>query len=180
MNENEVWAAIDGQRGRTADLLDQLRDDEWRRPSLCPGWTVRDVAAHLTLQEVGIGELLWSSITHPRSLGSINRMIHVSARYRAELPVDQLIARIRAMVGSRRHNMGVTNLETLTDILVHGQDIAIPLHRDLEMPIAPTAAAATKGVVLLRQGQGPRFPQDPTAGNATDRHRPVLVRWRGS
>jgi|GEM_PF-2965089 len=45
MNDDEVWAAVDGQRGRTADLLDQLKDDEWRQPSLCPGWTVRDVAA---------------------------------------------------------------------------------------------------------------------------------------
>jgi hypothetical protein len=45
MNDDEVWAAIDLQRRRTADLLEQLSDEEWRQPSLCRGWTVRDVAA---------------------------------------------------------------------------------------------------------------------------------------
>jgi len=171
MNDDEVWAAVDGQRGRTADLLDQLKDDEWRQPSLCPGWTVRDVAAHLTLQEAGIGEFLRSSITHPSSLGSINRMIRVTAQHRAELPVDQLIARIRATVGSRRHNIGVTNLETLTDILVHCQDIAIPLHRDLEMPVAPTAAAATRVWSYGGKGKARVFHKVPLQGmrlTATD------------
>ena len=33
------------------------------------------------------------------------------------------------MVGSRRHNVGVTPYETLIDIVVHGQDIAVPLGR---------------------------------------------------
>jgi hypothetical protein len=45
------------------------------------------------------------------------------------------------MVGSRRHNVGVTPLETLIDIVVHGQDIAIPLGR--ELAVAPRAAATT-------------------------------------
>ena len=54
MNDDDVWAAIDGQRRRTADLLEcPCRTRQWRHASLCPGWTVRDVAAHLTLQQVG-------------------------------------------------------------------------------------------------------------------------------
>jgi uncharacterized protein (TIGR03083 family) len=144
MNDDEVWAVIDLQRGRTADLLEQLSDQEWRQPSLCQGWTVRDVAAHLTLQQIGLGTGMVLAITHPRGIGSINRMIHISARSRAELPVDRLIAQIRATIGSRRHNIGLTNLETMTDILVHGQDIAIPLHRELEMPTTAAAVAATR------------------------------------
>ena len=144
MNDDEVWSVIDLQRGRTADLLQQLSDEEWRHPSLCQGWTVRDVAAHLTLQQIGLGAGMVLAISHPSGLGSVNRMIHISARSRAERPVDQLIAQIRAMIGSRRHNIGLTNLETLTDILVHGQDIAIPLHRELEMPTAAAAVVATR------------------------------------
>jgi len=79
-----------------------------------------------------------------RGLGSVKRMIHISAPSRAERPVDQLIAQIRATIGSRRHNIGLTCLETLTDILVHGQDIAIPLHRELEMPTTAAAVVATR------------------------------------
>src|SRR6478609_1287606 len=99
MDDDEVWAAIDLQRARTADLLDQLSDEEWRQPSLCQGWTVRDVAAHLTLQQIDLGAGMVLAITHPRGLGSVNRMIHDCARSRAEAPVDELIAQIRAMIG---------------------------------------------------------------------------------
>lgn len=144
MNDDEVWAVIDLQRRRTADLLEQLSDEEWRHPSLCQGWTVRDVAAHLTLQQLGLGDAMVLAITHPHALGSVNRMIHLSAKSRADRPVDELIAQIRAMIGSRRHNIGLTCMATLTDILVHGKDIAIPLHRDLELPATAAAAAATE------------------------------------
>jgi hypothetical protein len=51
-----------------------------------------------------------------------------------------LTAEIRGMIGSRRHNIGVSYKEKpLTDILVHGQDIAIPLGRSLDSD--PEAAA---------------------------------------
>jgi uncharacterized protein (TIGR03083 family) len=171
MNYDEVWAAIDLQRRRTADLLEQLSDEEWRQPSLCQGWTVRDVAAHLTFQQVGLGAGLVLAITHPRGLGSVNRMIHITARSRAERQVDQLIAQIRAMIGSRRHNIGQTSLETLTDILVHGQDIAIPLRRELQMPTAAAAAAATRVWAQRVKGKARVFHDVPIRGSritATD------------
>lgn len=38
-----------GQRRDFADLLAGLTPDEWQRPSLCAGWTVHQVVAHLTL-----------------------------------------------------------------------------------------------------------------------------------
>lgn len=141
MNDDEIWRAIDAHRMRTAALLEQLSDDEWRQPSLCEGWTVQDVAAHLTLQQLGVRELLLGALRHP---GGVNRMIREWARRRAELPKEQLVAEIRAMVGSRRHNVGVTCLETLVDILVHSQDIAIPLGRRLDADPAAAAEAATR------------------------------------
>jgi uncharacterized protein (TIGR03083 family) len=144
MNEDEIWAAIDAQRLRTADLLDSLTDDEWRRPSLCDGWTVRDVAAHLTLQQLGLLDVLRFALRHPTSVLGLNRVINRSARFRAEAPVDSLVAALRGMVGSRRHNIGLTSFEPLIDILVHGQDIAIPLGRDLPVPASAAAAAASK------------------------------------
>ena len=50
MDRDDVWRAIDDQRRRLVDLLEDLSDTEWREPSLCRGWTVRDVAAHVALQ----------------------------------------------------------------------------------------------------------------------------------
>ena len=127
MDRDQVWQVIDAQRMNLAALLEQLPAGDWRQPSLCAGWTVRDVAAHLTLQQVGPGGAIAMMV---RWRGSLERTIHdVACRRAAALPTGQIIAEIRGMAGSRRHTIGVTYLETLTDILVHGQDIAIPLGR---------------------------------------------------
>ena len=142
MNDDEVWTAVDTQRLRTVELLEDLSDADWRQPSLCADWSVRDVAAHLTMQQMTIGDALGSIIKHPGQLGGMNRMIRRMAQDRAARPTDQLISDIRATVGTHRPNVGVTNRETLIDILVHGQDIAIPLGRELPMPTDAAAIAA--------------------------------------
>ena len=142
IDRDQVWQAIDAQRRSLADLLDELSDDQWRQPSLCTGWTIRDVAAHLTLQQLRLGDVI-AMMAHWR--GSLDRTIeHVACRRAAALPTDQLVAEIRGMTGSRRHTIGVTHLETLTDILVHSQDIAIPLGRHHEMPPRAAALAASR------------------------------------
>ena len=144
---NAVWGAIDDQRTRTADLLEGLSTEQWDHPSLCQGWTVRHVAAHLTLQQQAIRDVVAFIAHHPRMLRSVtlNATIHDSAVLQAQLLSSQeVIARIRAMIGSRRHNAFVTPLETLTDILVHGQDIALPLGLDLTIHPAAGELAATR------------------------------------
>jgi uncharacterized protein (TIGR03083 family) len=154
MDRDQVWPVIDAQRLKLASLLEQLSADEWRQPSLCAGWTVRDVAAHLTLQQVGPGGAIGMMV---RWRGSLDRTIHQVACLRATaLPTRQIIAEIRGMAGSRRHNIGVTYLETLTDILIHGQDIAIPLGRRHDMPPQAAARAASR---LLSM----RWPPPPPA-----------------
>jgi uncharacterized protein (TIGR03083 family) len=58
LGRDQIWQVIDEQRLSLAGLLEQLSDEEWRQPSLCAGWTVRDVAAHLTLQQLGLGGVI--------------------------------------------------------------------------------------------------------------------------
>jgi uncharacterized protein (TIGR03083 family) len=146
LDEDALWAAIDDQRSRTADLLASLTPEQWQHPSLCDGWTVRDVGAHLTLQQQRIRDIAALVARNPQLLRSVglNRTIHDSAVIQARLPTDEIVGRIRAMIGSRKHNSFVSRFETLTDILVHGQDIAIPLGADLEMLTPATAVAASR------------------------------------
>jgi uncharacterized protein (TIGR03083 family) len=143
MNDDELWAAIDAQRLRTVDLLATLAPADWSHRSLCDGWTVRDVAGHLTLQQMTIGDILRLALKHP-GVHSLNWMIQTSARDQAALPTEQLIEGIRGTVGSRRHNLGVTPRETLIDIVVHGQDMAIPIGRTLPVPPEVAATAAER------------------------------------
>lgn len=156
MNRDQIWEAIDAQRTSLTDLLEHLADDEWLQPSLCAGWTVRDVAAHLTLQQLGPGGALGVMF---KWQGSLDRTIQHAARLRADtLTTRQIIAEIRGMIGSRRHNFGVTYLETLTDILVHSQDIALPLGHRLAIPPDAAAVAASR---VLSMRWPPPLPSAP-------------------
>jgi uncharacterized protein (TIGR03083 family) len=141
MEREAAWRAIDAQRLRLVDLLSTLDDEQWRTPSLCEGWTVRDVAAHLTFAQATLREILAEFVRHP---GSVQRVGRDGAIRRARQPTEQLIGQIRAMVGSQKHIAVVTYRETLVDILVHSQDIAIPLGRPFDLDPDAAAFAATR------------------------------------
>jgi len=142
LDQDRAWQVIVAERLRLADLLDELSDGDWEQPSLCAGWSARDVAAHMTLQQLGARGAAGMMITYR---GDTDRAIRESARKRsAAWPTGKIIAEIRGTAGSRRHNFGVTYRETLIDLLVHAQDIAIPLARSHPMPPEAAAAAATR------------------------------------
>lgn len=142
MDEEAVWHAIDRQRVSVADLLAQLCGDEWRRPSLCTGWTVRDVAGHLAWQQLTtLPAVLVDAV---RARGNMDRAIHDASCRWAARPTGQLVDEIRSLVGRRRHPPRLTHLEVLIDILVHGMDIAVPLGRPLDIPVDAAAVAADR------------------------------------
>jgi uncharacterized protein (TIGR03083 family) len=141
MNRDEAWQTIDDERLSLANLLDDLSAQEWETPSLCAGWRVRDVAAHLTLAHTGLLSAFGWML---RARGDFNRMIRDSAVKQAELPVERYGVLLRGMAGSRKKAPGITHFEPLIDILVHGQDIAIPLDRPRSMPAEAAATAATR------------------------------------
>jgi uncharacterized protein (TIGR03083 family) len=141
MNRDDVWQAIDDERAGLADLLDDLSPDEWETPSLCAGWRVREVAAHLTQAHASVGAAAMGFV---RARGSFNGMIRDVAIRQAKLPVERFPVLLRGMVGSRKKAPFVSDLEPLIDILVHGQDIAIPLGRDRPVPARAAATAATR------------------------------------
>jgi len=145
LTDDQIWSAIDDQRGRVADLLESLTEEQWEHPSLCDGWRVRDVGAHLTLQQMTLAQAARLVLRNPTDALDVNRIIRESSRRQArDLSTDAIVAGIRGTVGQRRHNPGVTLRETLIDNLVHGMDIAIPLNIDLEIPGDAAAEAAAR------------------------------------
>ena len=139
MHTDDVWRAIDEERSSLADLLDELTAEEWDVPSLCAGWRVRDVAAHLTLSHMSPATAVLEAL---RARGNYDRMVRDSAVRQAALPCDEFPRRLRAMVESRRKIPFVAPRVPLLDVLVHGQDIARPIGRDRPMPPGAAAAAA--------------------------------------
>jgi uncharacterized protein (TIGR03083 family) len=138
---DDVWRTIDAQRLSLADLLDDLSPAEWATPSLCSGWLVRDVATHLTQAHMGYRDALVGAV---RARGSFDRMIRDAALRAGPLSPEECSRRIRAMAGSRRTAPFISPLEPLIDVLVHGQDIAVPLGRERPVPPVPAAVAARR------------------------------------
>jgi len=44
----DMWSTVAAERGALAADLADLSDQQWETPSLCDGWTVREVLAHQT------------------------------------------------------------------------------------------------------------------------------------
>ncbi len=133
MDDSQIWGYIDEQRADLADFLDTLTPEQWESPSLCPGWTVRNVAAHITLSATNWGRL---SVELLRSGFRFNAMTLRFAGSDARRP-DEITAAMRAMVGGRRRPPGTAVADPLMDVMVHGQDIAVPLGLERTMPIPP-------------------------------------------
>lgn len=146
MDTDQVWAHIDAERLRLADVLDGLSEAQWATPSLCAGWTVRDVGAHLTMAQSRLRNILRPMV---RARLDYNTMVRESAR---GLPVttDEIPAVLRGFAGSRRKAPLVSDREPLIDVLVHSQDICVPLGIDHPMPVGAAAEAADRMVVLNR------------------------------
>ncbi|MEU8888617.1 maleylpyruvate isomerase family mycothiol-dependent enzyme [Streptomyces sp. NPDC048442] len=111
---------------RTALIQDlaPLGDEQWNTPSLCDGWTVHDVAAHLV------------DTARTTRLGFVSGMVRARfdfdrqnargvARERAASPQETL-ERLRR-VASRRSTPPAPLDSRLVEEIVHGEDIRRPL-----------------------------------------------------
>jgi len=128
------------ERLSLADFFESLADHEWQAPSLCDGWTVLHVAAHLTLST----RTTWKTmlVGMLRARGDWNRMEADAARDRAaRFTRAELIGQLRETAGSARRAPGSGELDPLVDALVHGQDVARPLGRVRPMPVEQAIAA---------------------------------------
>ena len=156
MDSNAVWQHIDAERSRLADLLESLPQAAWDQPSLCHGWSVRDVGAHLTFAHARLRDVAWPAV---RTGFRYNAMIRYAA-VRSPLTNEQIVVTLRGFVGSRRRAPLISELEPLLDILVHSQDICVPLGIDYPMPVDAAVAAADR-VLCLR---GPMRLWEPPRG----------------
>ncbi len=146
MDADTVWRHIHQQRGALAAQLSGLDEDQWEQPSLCAGWTVRDVAAHI-ISNPTIGWAEMARLTPLFRLG-YNEAIYRDVKRRGQAPVADILGAFERLAGSRRHVPTTTRIEALIDTLVHSQDILRPLGLVQEMPPDAAAVAADRTRLL--------------------------------
>ena len=130
--DEQYWSGVRWLRLSVADLLATLPESDWDTPSLCQGWRVRDVAGHLSIITT---VTTWDLIAAVPYAGlDVNRInTHLAVRQGSRHPHD-IVAAIRAHADDRRTAMVLDTKNSLFDIIVHSQDIAIPVGRHLAVP----------------------------------------------
>ena len=143
MGTEESWQVVVEQRLAIAELLAGLSEADWEQPSLCAGWRVRDVAAHVTLIPIppSPGSLL---VDFAKAGGNYARFNTVASQRRAARRPTQLVQDLRTSAEARSVPRPVNPANVMWDILVHAQDIAIPLNIRFPTPPDAGAAAATR------------------------------------
>lgn len=128
----DTFALIAQQRRAVADVLATVSEDEWASPSLCDGWRIQELAAHLTMP---------FRVSNPRFFlsligagGNIAKVMDRFARAHSGESPEKLIAYLRDNAESRFVPPTFPNAASLNEIVVHGFDIAIPTGRHIEVP----------------------------------------------
>ena len=128
---NDLWPVVHAERRALAADLAGLSEDQWRTPSLCGGWSVHDVLAHMvaTAKESParfVTGLIGAGFSFDRFT---SRRI---AAERAGGPAATLAA-FRAVETSTTAPPGPTT-SWLGEALVHAEDIRRPLGIRHEYP----------------------------------------------
>jgi uncharacterized protein (TIGR03083 family) len=108
-----------------ADLLDTLPDAYWDTPSLCAGWRVREVVAHLTMP------VRYSPAQFGIELqdcdGDFTLLSNRLASRDAALPASDLVGNLRDETMHRWSPPGGGPIGALNHVVIHGLDITAPL-----------------------------------------------------
>lgn len=126
-----VLALAQAEREDLAAFLATLALDQWDAPSLCAGWRVRDVVAHIVSYEgLGLGGLA-SRLVSGRLVPDRINAVGVEA-LRQQQP-DELIALLREHSRPSGLTAGFGGRIALLDGLIHHQDIrrALGLQRTI-------------------------------------------------
>lgn len=122
------------------ELLASLDEPQWRTPSLCEGWTVQEVAAHLAWAPVE--PPLATAVGFVRARFDVNRLNDENAQRWARRGPAAVLEQLRAVATSGATPFGVPWPAPLVDAVVHELDVRRPLGRPraIDEPVFREAA----------------------------------------
>ena len=128
----EITASIAAERRELAAILGGLPPESWDSLTLCAGWRVREVVAHITMPfRYPPPRFAFEMI---RSRGNFNRMADRCARRDAAAPPDQLAAALRDNEQNPWKPPGGGYQGALTHDVIHGLDITVALGLGRQVP----------------------------------------------
>jgi uncharacterized protein (TIGR03083 family) len=137
-SKSVIWSVVHSEREALIRDLETLAPARWTTPSLCTGWTVHDVLAHMI------------DVATTTRLGFVRRMIAAGGdfdrdnqtgvdRERAEDPAETLAAYRR--VAGRTATPPAPLATRLVEEFAHGEDIRRPLGIRRDYPVEHVVTA---------------------------------------
>jgi len=123
---DRLVAETHAERARLVDLVDALSPQQWATPSLCEGWGVREVVAHVTMPyRAGPGSFL---LGMARARFDFNRYADRDARATTAQRSDEWLVELwRRNIEHPWRPPGGGAVGALSHDLIHGLDITVPL-----------------------------------------------------
>jgi uncharacterized protein (TIGR03083 family) len=162
---NDVDVRVRAERARLVQVLDSLDEDQWRTPSLCAGWSVRDLVVHV---------LMPYELSAPRFL-----LMMLRARFDFDRAADrwatrdtrtsrELIAALRATEHGTFGVPGAPAEAPLSHLVIHAEDVYRPL--GIPSPTSPENAGIALDQLMSPRARGSLVPGlvDGLTFSATD------------
>jgi uncharacterized protein (TIGR03083 family) len=133
-DETAVRAAIAAERSDLATVLAALTPDQWEAPSLCTGWRVREVVAHIAMAfRYSLPQVVVEMV---KARGKFDTMADRAARRdAATLSTAELTAAIADNVNHPWKPPGGGFEGALSHDLIHGLDITVALGLGRRVPL---------------------------------------------
>lgn len=103
------------ERQQLLEFLSELTEEDWNKPTICAGWTVKDIALHLLGDDIGLlsrkrdGFDYLTSMGNPAALDSWDELVsYINARNDVWVQAtrrmsSQLLCRLLALIGEELH-----------------------------------------------------------------------------
>ncbi|SRR5260370_11694776 len=136
----DTWQMIKQERAALVDALGALPSAAWSKPSLCPGWTVRETVGHM---------IALANMTPPRFVAKLAgsgfnfaNMTRKDIQHFTSGKSDvELVDALRSRVDARTAPPGPAT-SWLGETIVHGEDVFLALGGYRDHPIEHVIAVA--------------------------------------
>ena len=146
----DVMGLAREEREELRDLLAGLSAEQWRTPSLCTGWSVHDVVAHmLSYEELSARQLAERFL---RGRLSVDRVNDIGLGEYATRSPAELLELLDDHLDPAGLTAGMGGAIALTDGMIHQQDIRRPLALPRTIPaerLVPALRTALFAPTLL-------------------------------
>jgi len=122
------WENAAASRREFADLIEGLSEEQQNAPSLCEGWSVRDVAGHaVSFIDMSMPTMMFGML---KAGFNVDKAWFSNAKKYGAQPVADIVSKLREHASKPSAMKSFPAELTTTDMAVHAQDIRRALGMD--------------------------------------------------